>query len=120
MSYECPPIDSVTLSVTDSEGGWVGKHFVLCRWYAIPDTIAIRGGEAVHAHCCECAALHLHYPAVVFARGDRTAASRSLTPLLHAALNSHSTVLFHGSSDALLTERPLSGPNTVLWGEFLF
>jgi hypothetical protein len=89
MSYECPPRVSVTLSVTDSEGGRVGKHFVVCRQYAIPDTIAKRKGEAVHAHRSEHAALRLHQPAVVFARGERTAASRSLTPLLHAALNSH-------------------------------
>jgi hypothetical protein len=60
MSYECPPRVSVTLSVTDSEGGQVGKRFVVCRQYAIPDAIAVREGEAVHAHCCEHAALHLH------------------------------------------------------------
>jgi len=60
MSYVCPPIASVTLSVTDSEGGWVGKHFVVCRQYAIPDTIAVGEGEAVHEHSCERAALHLY------------------------------------------------------------
>jgi len=60
MSYECPPRVSVTLYVTDSEGGRVGKHFVVCRQYAIPDTIAIREGEAVHAHSSERAALRLH------------------------------------------------------------
>ena len=56
MSYECPPLVSVTLSVTDSEGGWVGKHFAVCRQYAIPDTIAMKEGEAVHVHSCERAA----------------------------------------------------------------
>ena len=59
MSYVCPPIVSVTLSVTDSEGGWVGKHFVVCRQYAIPDTVAMREGEAVHARSNEHAALRL-------------------------------------------------------------
>ena len=44
MSYVCPPIVSVTLSVTDSEGGRVGKHFVVCRQYAIPTTIAVGAG----------------------------------------------------------------------------
>jgi hypothetical protein len=58
MSYECPPRVSVTLSVTDSEGGRVGKHFVVCRQYAIRDTIAMR--EAVHAHSSEHAALRLY------------------------------------------------------------
>ncbi len=60
MSYECPPRVSVTLSVTDFEGGRVGKHFVVCRQYATPDTIAIREGEAVHAHHSEHAALRFH------------------------------------------------------------
>ncbi len=87
ISIDCPPRVIVTLSVTDSEGGRVGKHFVVCRRYAIPDTIAMREGEAVQAHSCEHAALRLYKPAVVFARGERTAAPRSLTPLLHAVLN---------------------------------
>jgi hypothetical protein len=60
MSLDCPPRVSVTLSVTDSEGGRVGKLFVVCRQYAIPDTIAMRESDAVHAHSCEHAAIRLY------------------------------------------------------------
>jgi hypothetical protein len=47
----------VTLLGTDSEGGRVGFNFVVCGQYANPDTIAMRVSEAVHAHCCDHAAL---------------------------------------------------------------
>jgi hypothetical protein len=45
MSFECPPKVSVTLLVT-----------VVCRQYAIPDTVSMRKSEAIHAHSCERAA----------------------------------------------------------------
>ncbi len=89
MSFECLPRVSVTILDTDSESGRAGfKVFVVCRQYANPDTIAMRGSEEVYAHCCELALLCYIKPAVVFAWGERTAAPRNLTPLLHAVLNS--------------------------------
>ncbi len=95
MSFECLPRVSVTILDTDSESGRAGfKVFVVCRHYTNPDTIAMRRSEAVHAHCCEHALLCYIKPAVVFAWGERTAAPRSLTSLLHAVLKGQCHEIF--------------------------
>jgi hypothetical protein len=66
------------------------RNLEYCRHCGDPDTIDVGIRWLVHAHCSERAALHYVFPTRCrLCLGERTAAPRSLTLLLHAALNSH-------------------------------
>ena len=91
MSLKCPPSVSVTAFATDSEGGWVG--FEIESGVDILET-RVRltwglGGQFTRTAMNVPRCIMYCRLAVVFAWGERTAAPRSLTLLLHAALNLH-------------------------------